>query len=65
VETASRLTSKKTGIQEMTTENNEQKENETKESKIGCGTILLITTGVIVLLLYLYINGLANGFANS
>ena len=51
----------------MTTENNEQKENETKtkESKIGCGTILLITAGVIVLLLYWYINGLANGFANS
>ena len=32
----------------MTTENNEQKENETKKSKIGCGTILLITVGVIV-----------------
>ena len=46
-------------------ENNEQKENETKDSKIGCGTILLITVGVIVLLLYWYINGLANGFANS
>lgn len=49
----------------MTTENNENKDNEIKNSKIGCGTILIITVGVIVLLLYWYINGLANGFANS
>jgi hypothetical protein len=49
----------------MTSESNEQKENQTRKSKIGCGTILLIAVGLVVLFLYWYINGLANGFANS
>lgn len=45
----------------MTTENNEQ----TRKTKVGCGTMILVSVGVICLFIYFYISGLANGFSNS
>lgn len=49
----------------MTTDNNEQHQNETGKQKIGCGTIILIAVVFIGAFFYFYISGLANGFSNS
>lgn len=45
----------------MTTENSEQ----TRKTKVGCGTIILLAIVLIGGLFYFYISGLANGFSNS